>query len=84
MEPSVGKSKRSLEQIKVDKENCLDNSVMEHFFGRLKTEMFSGEHFRPVNDFERKLDDYICDVNHDRISLERNGMSPVQYRTHSA
>ncbi len=30
------------------KGNCLDNSVMENFFGRLKTEMFIGETFSSV------------------------------------
>ena len=33
------------------KGNCLDNSVMENFFGRLKTEMFYGEKFESVNTF---------------------------------
>ena len=65
------------------KGNCLDNSVMENFFGRLKTEMFFGEQFRSVKDFERKLHEYICYFNNERISLKRKGMSPVQYRTHS-
>ena len=30
------------------KGNCLDDSVMENFFGRLKTEMFFGEKFNSV------------------------------------
>lgn len=29
------------------KGNCLDNSVMENFFGRLKVEMFYGENETP-------------------------------------
>ena len=65
------------------KGNCLDNSVMENFFGRLKTEMFFGEQFKSVKDFESKLHEYICYFNNERISLKRKGMSPVQYRTHS-
>jgi len=65
------------------KGNCLDNSVMENFFGRLKTEMFLGEHFKSVQEFIQKLNEYICYFNHDRISLKLKGMSPVQYRTHS-
>ena len=65
------------------KGNCLDNSVMENFFGRLKIEMFFGEQFRSVKDFEEKLKEYICYFNTERISLKRKGMSPVQYRTHS-
>ncbi len=65
------------------KGNCLDNSVMENFFGRLKTEMFFGEQFKSVKDFEDKLSEYICYFNNERVSLKRKGMSPVQYRTHS-
>ena len=65
------------------KGNCLDNSVMENFFGRLKTEMFFGEQFKSVDDFKQKLDEYICYFNNDRISLKLKGMSPVQYRTRS-
>lgn len=52
------------------KGNCLDNSVMENFFGRLKTEMFFGEQFRSVKDFERKLHEYICCFNNERISFK--------------
>ena len=65
------------------KGNCLDNSVMENFFGRLKTEMFFGEKFSSVQDFIRKLHEYIWYFNNERISLKRKGMSPVEYRTHS-
>ncbi|MBR7138576.1 MAG: transposase, partial [Lentisphaeria bacterium] len=45
------------------KGNCLDNSVMENFFGRLKTEMFFGETFASVEDFKQKLEEYICYFN---------------------
>ena len=65
------------------KGNCLDNSVMENFFGRLKTEMFIGETFSSIEDFQQKLEEYICYFNNERVSLKLKGMSPVQYRTHS-
>ena len=65
------------------KGNCLDNSVMENFFGRLKVEMFYGEKFQTVDDFVHCLKEYIDYWNNERISLTLNGMSPVQYRTHS-
>ena len=65
------------------KGNCLDNSVMENFFGRLKTEMFFGETFASVEDFKQKLEEYICYFNNERVSLTLKGMSPVKYRTHS-
>lgn len=65
------------------KGNCLDNSVMENFFGRLKVEMFYGEKFQTVDEFVHCLKEYINYWNNERISLTLNGMSPVQYRTHS-
>ena len=64
------------------KGNCLDNSVMENFFGRLKVEMFYGEKFQTVEEFIHCLKEYIYYWNHERISLKLNGMSPIQYRTH--
>ncbi|MCI7002719.1 MAG: IS3 family transposase [Clostridia bacterium] len=62
------------------KGNCLDNSVMENFFGRLKTEMFFGEKFESVNTFIDKLKEYIYYYNNERIILKLK-MSPVKYRT---
>lgn len=64
------------------KGNCLDNSIMENFFGRLKVEMFYGEKFESVNAFIDKLKDYIYYYNNERINLKMK-MSPVQYRAHS-
>ena len=65
------------------KGNCLDNSVMENFFGRLKVEMYYGEKFQTVDEFVHCLKEYITYWNNERISLKLNGMSPVAYRTHS-
>ena len=64
------------------KGNCLDNSVMENFFGRLKVEMFYGETFQTTDEFIRCLEEYINYYNNERISLKLK-MSPVQYRTQS-
>ena len=41
------------------KGNCLDNSVMENFFGRLKVEMFYGEKYQTVDEFVHCLIEYI-------------------------
>lgn len=74
--------KHNITQSMSRKGNCLDNSVMENFFGRLKTEMFFGETFSTVEEFKRKLEEYICYFNNSRVSLKLDGMSPVEYRTH--
>ena len=63
------------------KGNCLDNSSMENFFGRLKVEMYYGEEFNTTKEFIQKLEEYIEYYNNKRISLKLKGLSPVQYRT---
>ena len=62
------------------KGNCLDNSVMENFFGRLKVEMYYDEKFESVNAFIQMLHEYIYYYNNERISLKLK-MSPVKYLT---
>jgi putative transposase len=65
------------------KGNCLDNSVMENFFGLLKSELLYLQKFKSLEDFEKKLHEYIYYYNNKRIKLKLKGMSPVEYRTHS-
>ena len=67
------------------KGNCLDNSLMENFFGIMKTEMFY-EHeseFKTLEDLRKAMEEYITYYNEKRIKLKLKGMSPVQYRIHS-
>ncbi len=70
----------SITQSMSRKGNCLDNSSMENFFGRLKEEMFYGEKFLTADDFIRCLEDYILYYNNERISLKLHGLSPVRYK----
>lgn len=65
------------------KGNCLDNSVMENFFGLLKSELLYLKKFKSVEDFKEELKRYLHYYNFDRIKLKLNGMSPVQYRVHN-
>lgn len=74
---------RGAEQSMSRKGNCLDNAVIESFFGILKRELFHGKQFESVACFIRELKAYIRYYNHDRIKLKLNGLSPVQYRTQS-
>lgn len=62
------------------KGNCLDNSVMENFFGHLKEEMFHRQEFSDTEVFLTALGDYIRWYNNDRISLTLKCLSPKQYR----
>jgi len=63
------------------KGNCLDNAVMENFFGIMKTELLYLQQFSDMEVFKRELRKYINYYNNDRIKLKLNGKSPVQYRT---
>lgn len=74
-------SKANMPQSMSRKGNCLDNSVMENFFGHLKEEMFHRQEFTDTGGFITELDDYIRWYNNDRISLTLQGLSPMEYRT---
>ena len=65
------------------KGNCLDNAVMENWFGIMKTEFFYQKKFGDVQSFKTELKEYIHYYNHDRIKQKLKGLSPVQYRTQS-
>jgi putative transposase len=63
------------------KGNCLDNSVMENFFGLMKNELLYNNRWESIEDFKAALIEYIRYYNNERIKLKLK-MSPVQYRTH--
>lgn len=63
------------------KGNCLDNAVIENFFGTLKSEMFYTKKFKTIDELKKEIKEYINYYNHDRIRLNLKGKSPVQYRT---
>ena len=65
------------------KGNCLDNSVMENFFGLLKSELFYLQDFESIEDFKIQLEEYIFYYNNVRIKSKLKGLSPVNYRTQS-
>lgn len=65
------------------KGNCLDNSVMENFFGLLKTEMFYNHEFNSVEHVINEIENYIEYYNNRTIKCKLKGLSPVQYRIQS-
>ncbi|TCP60085.1 transposase InsO family protein [Baia soyae] len=65
------------------KGNCLDNAVIENFFGLLKSELLYLHEFESIDHFKQELEDYIHYYNHKRLKIKLKGMSPVQYRTHT-
>lgn len=66
------------------KANCLDNSVMENFFGILKSEMFHGKKFTSIATLRKAITEYIDYYNNDRIKSRLKGLSPVKYRVQYA
>ena len=62
------------------KGNCLDNAMMENFFGLMKSELLYLQEWDSVEQFKKELIRYIHYYNNDRIKLRLNGKSPVQYR----
>lgn len=65
------------------KGNCLDNSIMENFFGLLKSELLYLREFKDINEFRDELEKYIFYYNNYRIKGKLKGLSPVQYRVQS-
>ena len=65
------------------KGNCLDNAVMENFFGLLKSELLYLREFESFEEFKEELEKYIYYYNHHRIKGKLKGLSPVQYRIQS-
>ena len=63
------------------KGNCYDNSVMENFFGIMKSEFLYLKEFESVAQFKLELENYITYYNTKRMKAKLK-MSPVQYRTH--
>jgi putative transposase len=65
------------------KGNCLDNAVMENFFGHVKEEKFHHDAFDGIDDLEREIHEYIAWYNQERVSTTLEGISPMQYRAHT-
>ncbi|SMO72392.1 IS3 family transposase [Solitalea koreensis] len=73
---------KSITQSMSRKGNCLDNAIIENFFGTLKAELFYLKNYKTIKELKEEIKDYIKYYNKDRIRLNLNGMSPAQYRTH--
>ena len=64
------------------KGNCLDNCVMENFFGKMKNEMFYGheDEFESLEDLQRQMEEYIIYYNEERIITKLKVLTPLQIR----
>ena len=62
------------------KGNCYDNSIMENFFGHLKSELLYLQEFDSVEHFKAELVDYIDYYNNRRIKARLKGLPPALHR----
>ena len=73
---------KGIKQSMSRKGNCLDNAIIENFFGILKSELFYIQKFASLDELKREIKKYINYYNSVRIKSNLNKMSPIQYRTH--
>jgi len=64
------------------KGNCLDNAIIENFFGILKSELYYLKKYTSLDQLKKEIKEYINYYNNDRIKSNLNKMSPIQYRAH--
>lgn len=75
--------KKGIVQSMSRKGNCLDNAVIENFFGLLKSELLYLREFENMEQFVHELNEYIYYYNNYRIKTGLGGLSPIQFRTQS-
>jgi len=62
------------------KGNCLDNAVMENFFGLLKSELLYLQEFDSIDHFKAELVEYLDYYNNRRIKAKLKGLPPALHR----
>lgn len=63
------------------KGNCLDNAVVENFFGLLKSELLYLQNFDSLEHFKAELVEYLDYYNNRRIKVSLKGLTPAQHRS---
>ena len=62
------------------KGNCLDNAVIENFFGLLKSELLYLQDFQSMQHFKAELVDYLDYYNTHRRKEKLKGLPPALHR----
>ena len=62
------------------KGNCLDNAVIENFFGILKSELLYLQKFNSMEHFKTELIAYLDYYNNHRGKQRFNGLPPAIHR----
>lgn len=71
---------RGIRQSMSRRGNCLDNAVMENFFGLLKSELLYLQEFESMEHFKEELIAYLDYYNNRRIKLKLKGLPPALHR----
>ena len=72
--------RKGIRQSMSRKGNCLDNALMENFFGLLKSELLYLQEFTSMEHFKQELVDYLDYYNNRRIKAKLKGLSPAIHR----
>jgi transposase InsO family protein len=75
--------KKGIRQSMSRKGNCWDNAPIESFFSHLKSELIYLIDTNNVDEITKLINEYIFFYNNERIQI-KNGMSPIEYRTHAS
>ena len=62
------------------KGNCLDNAVIENFFGVLKSELLYLQKFSSMEHFKQELIEYLDYYNDRRIKAKLKDLPPAIHR----
>ena len=71
---------KGIQQSMSRKGNCLDNALIENFFGLLKSELLYLQKFDSMDHFKQELVEYHDYYNNHRIKAKRNGLPPALHR----
>ena len=71
---------KGIQQSMSRKGNCLDNAVMENFFGLLKSELLYLQEFESIEHFKLELISYLDYYNNHRIKQKLKGLPPALHR----
>ncbi len=71
---------KGIQQSMSRKGNCLDNAVIENFFGLLKSELLYLQEFESLEQFMAELIDYLDYYNNRRIKAKLKGLPPAFHR----
>ena len=72
--------KKGICQSRSRKGNCLDNAVIENFFGLLKSELLYLQEFESMEHFKQELVDYLDYYNNRRSKAKLKGLPPAIHR----